>query len=234
MCGPIPAIIGIATAGLGIAQQVAQYQQAKTNAAFANAQAQQQYQQQLMQAQASRSFEQMRANQQDALIAQTRLLADQSYADEIGQLNLRTMQEQEAAAQKKQEAGRAAMQARGEVLSAGRMGNSIDNLIADVHRQQAMFDYATDRNLAFATQMVQEQKRGSGVTRAGRIASQQPYIQQQIVDPLSPIETPMPSATPYVIGGMSSAMSGVSAGFAMASQMEAAGFKTNYWGFKKR
>lgn len=203
--------IGLITAGLGIAQGVASYQQAQQNTAYQNAQAQQNFTFQQMQASAGRHFEQMRESQQNAVMQQNRFLADRAYQDEIAQLNLRLMQEQEAAAQKQQEAAKQGMQLRGEVVASGRTGASVDNLIADYYRQQAAFDYATQRNLAFTGAQTQQAKLASAATRGSRIASQQPYIQQPIVDPIAPILQPEPSALPYVISGASSMLSGYQA-----------------------
>lgn len=203
--------IGLITAGLGIAQGVASYQQAQQQTAYQNAQAQQNFTFQQMQASAGRHFEQMRESQQNAVMQQNRYLADKAYGDEIAQLNLRLMQEQEAAAQRQQESAKQGMQLRGEVVASGRTGASVDNLIADYYRQQAAFDYATQRNLAFTGAQTQQAKVASAATRGGRIASQQPYLPQPIVDPIAPIMQPEPSALPYIIGGASSALSGYQA-----------------------
>ena len=211
MCEPIT--LGIISAGLAIGGSVASYQQAQADTQYRNAVAEQNYNYQMMQAQAARSFEEMRQSQQDALIAQTRLLADSAYADEISQLNLRLMQEQEAAAQKKQEAAKQGLQARGEVAASGRYGNTIDNLIADYYRQQAQFDFASERNLAFTTAQVQEQKRSSAATRGSRIASQQPYIKQPVLDPMKPIYQSAPSALPYILQGASGAVGAASTAY---------------------
>jgi len=205
MCSAL--VLGLISGGLGIAQSVAGYQQAQQTTAYENAAAQQNFVFQQMQASAGRHFEQMRENQQNSVIEQNRFLADKAYQDEISQLNLRLMQEQEAAAQKQQEAAKQGMQLRGEVVASGRMGASVDNLIADYYRQQAAFDYATQRNLAFTGAQVQQQKAASAATRGSRIASQQPYIQQPILDPMAPIERPQPSALPYLLSGASSAFS---------------------------
>lgn len=224
MCDPVSITLGVVSAGLGIAQSVSSYNQAKQNVAYQNQVAEQNFQFQQRQASAARSFEQMRYDQQEALIAQTRLLADRAYEDEISQLNLRLMQEQEAAAQQKQKAGREGLAARGEVTAAGRVGNTVDNLIADYYRQQAQFDFATDRNLAFTTAQVQEQKRGSAATRGSRIASQQPYIQQPVLDPIAPIPQSNPSSTPYVLSGVSSVIGGVSTGMSTSASIKNAGY----------
>lgn len=205
MCEPTLAV-SLISGGLGIAQSVASYQQAQQETAYANAQAQQNFTFQQMQASSARHFEQMRESQQNAVMQQNRFLADKAYQDEIAQLNLRLMQEQEAAAQRQQEAAKQGMQLRGEVVASGRTGASVDNLIADYYRQQAAFDYATQRNLAFTGAQTQQAKVASAATRGSRIASQQPYIQQPIVDPIAPIMRPAPSALPYVISGANSAL----------------------------
>jgi hypothetical protein len=205
MCEPT-LVVSLISGGLGIAQSVASYQQAQQETAYANAQAQQNFTFQQMQASSARHFEQMRESQQNAVMQQNRYLADKAYGDEIAQLNLRLMQEQEAAAQRQQEAAKQGMQLRGEVVASGRTGASVDNLIADYYRQQAAFDYATQRNLAFTGAQTQQAKVASAATRGGRIASQQPYIPQPIVDPIAPIMRPGPSALPYVISGATSAL----------------------------
>lgn len=211
MCEPIT--IGIISAGLAIGGSVAQYQQARSDTAFANAQAEQNYQFQMMQASAARNFEQMRADQQEAMIQQNRMLAERAYGDEVAQLNLRLLQEQEAAAQRKQDANKQGLQARGEIQAGGRLGNTIDNLVADYYRQQAQFDFATDRNLAFAGSQTQEEKRGAAARLGSRLASQQPYIKQPVLDPSAPIKRENPSAVPYLIQGASGAVSGFTSGY---------------------
>jgi hypothetical protein len=169
------------------AQAEQQYFQEKEETDYANFAAQQGYQYQQMQTATAQSYEDLRFDQQQALIQQTRLIADSAYANEVGSLNLRLMQEQEVAAQQKQQANIQAMEASGSVRAAGRVGNSIESLIANYERQQAQFDFATDRNLAFATAQVQAEKLGAAATRGSRIASQQAYIRQPILDPMKPI-----------------------------------------------
>jgi len=209
MCDPTGGIatgMAVAQAGLGITQSIGGYQQAQQATSYSNAVAEQQYQYQQQQASAARNYEQSRYNQQQALMRQTRLLADSAYADEISQINLRLMQEQEASAQQKQKAAREGLQARGAVVAGGRVGNSIDALVADYQRQQAQFDYATERNLAFTTMQMQETKRGSAATRGSRIASQQEYIKQEILDPLKPMKQAAPSAMPFILQGAGSVL----------------------------
>jgi hypothetical protein len=215
MCDPTGGflIAGAALSGaLGIAGSVASYQQAQQNTAYQNAVAQQNFQYQQMTASAAQGFEQIKKQQQDLVMQQNRAFADQAYQDEISQLNLRLQQEQTAASQKQQEAAKAGLQARGEVVASGRVGNTIDNLIADYYRQQAAFDFATSQNLAFTGQQIQQQKRGAAATRGSRIASQQPYMPQPVLSPVEPIYQAAPSALPYIIQGAGAAVESVSKG----------------------
>lgn len=222
MCDPViaPIVFGTISAGLGIAGSAASYGQAKQQAAYNNAVAESQFQYQQMQAGAARNFEQLRADQQEALMEQNRMLADQAYADEISQLNLRLMQEQEAASQAKQQSAKAGLQQRGAIEASGRLGNTVDNLIADYYRQQAQFDYATERNLAFTGNQLQEQKRGSAATRGSRIASQQPYLKQPVLDPLKPIPQPKPSSTPFLLQGAGSVLSSATDAYGLHLKMK--------------
>ena len=217
MCAVVPIALGVLTAGLGIAQSVASYQQAQENVTTANAQAEQSYRFQQTQAASARAFEQLKAQQQNAIMEQNRYLADRAYESDISQLNLRLMQEQEAAAQRQREAGLAAQRGAGEIRATGRLGMTVDNLIADYYRQQAAFDYATERNLAFTTNQTQMQKMGAAAQRGSRLASQQPYLEQPIIDPIEPIYQSAPSATPYILQGASAALGGITTGLSSAS-----------------
>jgi hypothetical protein len=220
MCEPVSITLGVLSAGLGIAQGVAGYQQAQANTAQANAQAEQAFRFQQMQASSARGFEQLKQQQQASVMEQNRLLADTAYANDIAQLNLRLMQEQEAAAQQQRKAALSAQEARGEVRATGRLGSSVDALIADYYRQQAAFDFATERNLAFTTAQTQQQKVGAAATRGSRLASQQPYLMQPILDPLEPIYAQAPSAAPYVLQGAAAVVGGVQTGMASAAQIK--------------
>ena len=219
MCGPLtPALVfaigsGVASAGLGIGQAMAGAKAAQEQASFANAQAAQGFRFQQMQAGSARNFEQMKANQQEELMRINRLMADNAYANDIGALNARLMQETAAASQEAQKGSIAGAKARGEIIASGRLGNTVDNLVADFRRQQAQFDYATSQNLAFTGTQIQLQKRGVAAERGSRIASQQPYLQQPVLDPLEPIYQSKPSKLPFILQGASAVVSGVTTGF---------------------
>ena len=218
MCPMAPAMIfavasGVLTAGLGIGQAVVGAQAAAQQASFANAQAQQGYAFQQMQASSARNFEQMKANQQDELMRINRLMADNAYANDIAALNSRLMQEQAAASQEQQKGAIAGTKARGEVIASGRLGNTVDNLVADFYRQQAQYDFATSQNLAFTGTQIQLQKQGVAAERGSRIASQQAYIKQPVLDPLEPIYQAKPSMAPFILQGAGAMLSGVNTGF---------------------
>ena len=219
MCGPIPIIMGVISAGLGIGQAVTGAQAAQQQVDFANAQAAQGYRFQQMQAGAARNFEQLKAGQQEGLMQINRLMADNAYANDIAALNSRLMQEQAAASQEQQKGAIAGAKARGEIVASGRLGNTVDNLVADFYRQQAQFDFATSQNLAFTGQQVQLQKRGVAAERGSRIASQQPYIKQPVLDPMEPMYQKAPSMLPFILQGAGAIVSGVSTGVSTSASL---------------
>ena len=211
MCEPVSIVMGVMSAGLQIMQQQAATRAQNAAIEFENMQAEQEYQYNTLQAQSARTNEAQQKQLQDDVIAQNFFLANEAYESDIAALNLRMMQEQAAAGAEKRKGSLAALQAKGEIVAAGRVGNSIQNLIADVQRQQAAFDYATDQNLAFTGKQLTEQKRGAGVERASRIASQQPYLERTILDPMKPIKRGKVKG-PGMIGFLSAGLSGVTTG----------------------
>ena len=211
MCEPVSIIMGVMSAGLQIMQQQAATRAQNAQIEFQNMQAEQEFQYNTLQAQSARTGEAQQRQLQEDVIAQNLFLANEAYESDIAALNLRLMQEQAAAGAEKRKTSIAAMQAKGEIVAAGRVGNSIQNLIADVQRQQAAFDYATDQNLAFSGQQIKEQKRGAGVERASRIASQQPYLERTILDPMKPIKRGKVKG-PGMLGVLSAGLSGASTG----------------------
>lgn len=169
-------------------QQVVQYDytQREMQRKFEYEQAvnQQQFEYQQAQVDAQRRFEAFREEQQKSVMELNAELAGAAYANDLRALDLRFMQEEEAAAQQKLKAGKEAAQARAEIRASARTGNTVDNLIADYYRQQAAFDFATNRNMAFTTADIQQQKRGAQSTYAARKASEQPYIPQPFTNPI--------------------------------------------------
>ena len=228
MCGPVPIIMGVLSAGLSIMQQNAATRAQNAQIEFENQIAQQEYEYNTLQAQSSRTNEAQQKQLQDDVIAQNFFLANEAYESDIAALNLRMMQEQAATGAEKRKSSLAALQAKGEIVAAGRVGNSIQNLIADVQRQQAAFDYATDKNLAFVGKQSQEQKRGAGIDRASRIASQQPYLERTILDPMKPIKRSKVKG-PGMLGVLNAGLSGAQAGFTASSGIDAGGGDVKKW-----
>ena len=228
MCGPIPIIMGVMSAGLGIMQQQAATRAQNAQIEFQNQVAQQEFEYNTLQAQSARTNQEQQRQLQEDVVNQNFELANMAYESDITALNLRLMQEDAAAGTEKRKTSLAALQAKGEIVAAGRVGNSIQNLIADVQRQQAAFDYATDKNLAFTGKQLQEQKRGAGVQRASRIASQQPYLKQTILDPMKPIKRQKVKG-PGILGILNAGLSGAQAGFTASSGIKAGGGKVGQW-----
>ena len=222
MCDAVTAGIAFAVigSGLGIASQVVSYQQQKANVAYRNQVAEQEYEFAQMQVSSAREYESQKSILQDDIISQNATIAALAHANDIAQLNLALSQEQEAAAQKKREAAVAGLQMRGEVLASGKSGAVVDSLIADFYRQQANFDFATSRNLAFTFQQGQQQKVGAQATYASRLASQNPYLKQTILDPIQPIKTPDPSSLPYILNAGSAVASSIAGGMSLTSGLK--------------
>ena len=234
MCDPVTAsvVMGVMSAGLQIMQQQAATRAQNAQIDFENMQAEQQYEYSVLQTDANRTGEEQQRQMQEDLMAQNEYLANEAYESDIAQLNLQLMQEQEAAGQAKRGAALEAMEAKGEILAAGRFGNSIQNLIADARREQAVFDYATSQNLAFTGKQIQEQKRGAGVERASRIASQQPYLERTYLDPLKPMKRGHVKG-PGMLGVLSAGVSGASVGLNTYSAGAAGGDQSLWkrWGW---
>jgi len=232
MCDAVTAsvVMGVMSAGLQIMQGQAATRAQNAQIDFQNMQAEQEYQYSVLQTDANRTGEEQQRQLQEDLIAQNEYLANEAYESDIAQLNLQLMQEQEAAGQAKRGAALEAMEAKGEILAAGRFGNSIQNLIADARREQAVFDYATSQNLAFTGKQIQEQKRGAGVERASRIASQQPYLERTILDPMKPIKRGKVKG-PGMIGFLSAGLSGATTGLSTHTGLKDAGLWSKAGGY---
>ena len=229
MCDPVIGL-GIATAALSIMQQRAAVQAQNAQIDFENQAAQQQYDQQVLQTTANRTAEQQQKVLQEDLIAQTTSLANEDFENRIAQINLGMMQESAASAQQKQAAQKEFLEGRGEVLASGRVGNSVSSLLADYRRQKAAFDWATDRNLAFSGAAATQEKRGAAIERAGRITSQQPYLERMYLDPLKPMMRGKAKGI-GLVGYLSAGLSGVNAGLSAEASLTDAGYlrptKTN-------
>ena len=211
MCSAVPIILGVLSAGLSIVQQ--QQAVAAQNAQIEAAERQDQmnWQFQRLSAESRRTHEQQQAWLREDKIFQNTYFANAGYESDIAQYNLRYMQEQQAAAHEKRKTNIESLQAKGEIVAAGRTGNSVINLINDVKRQQSYFDFATGLNMAFTGKQLQERKRAANIQRGSKIASVQPYLKQTILDPLQPMKRPRMKG-PGWAGYASAALSGAQVG----------------------
>ncbi len=225
MCNPVPIVLGVISAGLGIAQANAQYQAQKQAINHQNRVAEQQFQHSKLVAQAGRDNEAQKALAREQQMQQTEELARLAEAGTIRQVNLAYMERQQAKAQEQRGASLEAAEQRGAILASGRVGNVIDSLLADIDRDRAQYDFYSDRNFAFFGRQSGEQKRAAAITRASRVASVTPYIEQTILDPIEPIKRSAPSSTPYLLQGAQAIVGGVSTGISVAAGIEQAGYK---------
>ena len=225
MCSAVPIILGVLSAGLSIVQQ--QQAVAAQNAQIEAAERQDQmnWQFQRLSAESRRTHEQQQAWLREDKIFQNTYFAIAGYESDIAQYNLRYMQEQQAAAHEKRKTNIESLQAKGEIVAAGRTGNSVINLINDVKRQQSYFDFATGLNMAFTGKQLQERKKAANIQRGSKIASVQPYLKQTILDPLQPMKRPRMKG-PGWAGYASAALSGASTGMSAYTMGHA-----NEWGW---
>ena len=214
MCSAIPIILGVMSAGLSIVQQQQAAAAENAQIAAANAQAEQNYQFQRLQADSQRTHEQQQEWLREDRIMQNNFFADQAFHSDIAQYNLRYMQEQQAAGWEKRKKSIEALEKKGQIIAAGRTGNSVTNLIADVKRQEAYFDFATGLNMAFTGKQIQEKKKGARTKWATAKASVQPYLKRTILDPIAPIKRPK-NRGPGWAGYAAAALGGAQTGFAI-------------------
>ena len=69
-----------------------------------------------------------------------------------------------------------------------------------------------------------EGKRAAQIERGGRIASQQPYLERTILDPIKPLMAPK-ARGPGFVGIASSVLGGVQTGFSTASAIKGSGYQ---------
>ena len=206
MCGAIP--IAVISGVLGVAGSYMQYQQAKTNVAYQNAQQNLTHQSNLLQAQSNRMTEETKKLMNEDAIAHANYLADLQYERDSTNITMNQMQQMEQAAQEKTARGRTFLEKKGEVAALRGLGTNAWTLIADIKRTQAAADYVTNRNTAFSLAGTQTQRLDAQANRASRYGSTATYIKKQYLDPVKPLEIPKPSFGPYAIGMASSAIGG--------------------------
>lgn len=120
-------------------------------------------------------------------IAENAKLANEAYIEQTKQLQIRNMQESEAATQQiinNDLAGEnARATAKASASDAGVTGLSVNSLLADFHRQQDNYDTTVKTNQEWAKQQLTEDEKSAQAQAQGRINSVQPYI-------AAPIKTP--------------------------------------------
>ena len=206
MCGAIP--IAVISGVLGVAGSYMQYQQAKTNVAYQNAQQNLTHQSNLLQAQSSRMTEETKKLMNEDAIAHANYLADLQYERDSTNITMNQMQQQEQAAQEKTARGRTFLEKKGEVAALRGLGTNAWTLIADIKRTQAAADFITNRNTAFSLAGTQSQRLDAQSNRASRRGQTATYLKKTVLDPVKPLEIPKPSFGPYALGMASSVLGG--------------------------
>ena len=208
MCGAIP--IAVISSVIGVAGSYMQYQQAKTNVAYQNAQQNLTHQSNLLQAQSSRMTEETKKLMNEDAIAHANYLADLQYERDSTNITMNQMQQMEQAAQEKTARGRTFLEKKGEVAALRGLGTNAWTLIADIKRTQAAADFITNRNTAFSLAGTQSQRLDAQANRASRRGQTATYLKKTVLDPVKPLEIPKPSFGPYALGMASSVVGGFS------------------------
>ena len=208
MCGAIP--IAVISGVLGVAGSYMQYQQAKKNVEFQNAQQNLTYQSNLLQTESNRMREDVVKKMNEDAIAQSEYLADLQYERDSTRITMNQMQLMEQDTQEKVARGRTYLEKKGEVAALRGLGTNAWTLIADIKRTQAAADFITNRNSAFALQGTQSQRLDAQSNRASRRGQTATYLKKTILDPVKPLEIPKPSFGPYALGMASSVVGGFS------------------------
>ena len=206
MCGAIP--IAVISGVLGVAGSYMQYQQAKTNVAYQNAQQNLTHQSNLLQAQSNRMTEETKKLMNEDAIAHANYLADLQYERDSTNITMNQMQQMEQAAQEKTARGRTFLEKKGEVAALRGLGTNAWTLIADIKRTQAAADFITNRNTAFSLAGTQSQRLDAQANRASRRGQTATYLKKTVLDPVKPLEIPKPSFGPYALGMASSVLGG--------------------------
>ena len=208
MCGAIP--IAVISGVLGVAGSYMQYQQAKTNVAYQNAQQNLTHQSNLLQAQSNRMTEETKKLMNEDAIAHANYLADLQYERDSTNITMNQMQQMEQQAQEKTARGRTFLEKKGEVAALRGLGTNAWTLIADIKRTQAAADFITNRNTAFSLAGTQSQRLDAQANRASRRGQTATYLKKTVLDPVKPLEIPKPSFGPYALGMASSVVGGFS------------------------
>lgn len=119
---------------------------------------------------------------------ENRDLATKAYLDQANEANRQLAETREAAAASNLDKSREAEEARGSALvsaaESGVSGISLDALLADFHRQEAMFKQRNDQNLLFKQQSTASNIRGYESEAKARISQVKPYQP----NPVAPVD----------------------------------------------
>ena len=227
MCPPA-VIIGVLSAGLGFIQNQQMIKAQNRAIEVQNQNARAQFDVAKLQTEANRFRERQQYQSQELANDTSEFLADRAAEKEISSINIQLAQAQEEAAIKKREKKLETVRAKGEILATGKGGLNVVNLLADVDSQFAQYDWGSNRNLAFVGYQGATDKESANIRRASRLASLNPYIQQQYIDPARPIDQPkMKMNTGLAL--LSAGLQGASAGMSWSSGMSNAGYTWGGW-----
>tara|TARA_R100000655_G_scaffold21101_1_gene43316 strand:+ start:8683 stop:9606 length:924 start_codon:yes stop_codon:yes gene_type:complete len=232
MCDPVSIVIGVVSAGLGFVQNQQMIKAQNRAIEVQNQNARAQFDVAKLQTEANRFRERQQFQSQELANDTSEFLADRAFEKETQSINIQLAQAQEEAAIKKREKKLETVRAKGEILATGKGGLNVVNLLADVDSQFAQYDWGSNRNLAFVGYQGSTDKESANIRRASRLASLNPYIQQQYIDPARPIDQPkMKMNTGLAL--LSAGLSGASAGMSWNTGMTNAGYTWGKGGYSK-
>lgn len=187
MCEPASATATTATATSAASSTFTAAQMMYASMAIAAATTAAQYASQQQQAQAAARYQETQAEENAKQMEQNAKLARESYYLSTAQLDQQDMQKDAAHSQDmlaNQIAGaKARATARVAAGEAGVSGLSVDSLVADFHRQEAMYRNSAENNRENERAQVQMEKQGLRAQADGRIQSVRPYVRDPISRP---------------------------------------------------
>jgi hypothetical protein len=139
------------------------------------------------------AYQQAQAEARNEQIIQNRTMATEAFVQQMNAENLMQAQEEQAVAEKGQDIAIKTMEAQGTAKAAaadaGVDGASLDNLLFDFNRQEAMLLGRLDLNQQFSDQARTSRVAGYGNTLKNRVTSIQPFQASPVaqVDYLTPI-----------------------------------------------
>lgn len=192
MCLASAVLAGIST-GISAASSVVGYigqsQQAAQQAEYQN----QVYRQQIDRRNAEYEYQKTQVEQQNQYVLDNAENAIQARIRDQDALVDRGRQESLATALDIEQRRMERLRAVGAVKSSERAGLTLETLMGDFYRQEAMSNNTSRQNLAFASTQIQREQEASRATAQGRINSVRPYSPAPIQEPTSPSPISGPS-----------------------------------------